>query len=46
MAAKAISKARFEALTFFKISRCRILIEEREWYVNQDDNVLRSFDVG
>jgi hypothetical protein len=40
MAAKAISKARFEALTFSKSPAVEFFIEEREWYVDQDDNVL------
>jgi hypothetical protein len=40
MAAKAISKARFEALTFSKSLAVEFFIEEREWYTDQDDNVL------
>jgi hypothetical protein len=40
MAAKVISKARFEALTFSKSFAAELFIEEREWYVDQDDNVL------
>lgn len=40
MAAKAISKARFEALTFSKSPAVEFFIEEREWFADQDDNVL------
>ena len=40
MAAKKISKARFVALTFSKSPAADFLIEEREWYADQNDNVL------
>jgi len=40
MAAKAISKARFEALTFSKLPSVELFVEEREWYADQDENVL------
>ena len=40
MAAKTISKARFEALTFSKSPAIEFFIEEREWYADQDDSVL------
>ena len=35
MAAKTISKARFEALTFSKSLALEFFVEEREWYADQ-----------
>jgi hypothetical protein len=40
MAAKVISKARFNALTFSKAPAAEFFVKEREWYADQDDNVL------
>jgi len=40
MAAKPVSKARFEALAFTRRPTAKFLIEEREWYADQDENVL------
>ena len=40
MAAKTISKARLEALTFSKLPFLDLLAEEREWYTDQEENVL------
>src|SRR5437870_2600001 len=40
MAAKAISRARFEALAFSRVPTIKLIIEEREWYADQDENVL------
>lgn len=40
MAAKIVSKARFEALTFSKLPTVELFVEEKEWYADQDENVL------
>ncbi|BFU93918.1 MAG: hypothetical protein NTNFB02_06400 [Nitrospira sp.] len=40
MAAKTISKARFDALTFSKSPGVEFFVEEKEWYADQDKNVL------
>jgi hypothetical protein len=40
MAANAISKARFEALSFARRPTVNFFVEEREWYADQDENVL------
>lgn len=40
MAPKAISQARFEALTLSKFPTVKFFVEEREWFADQDENVL------
>jgi hypothetical protein len=40
MAAKAITKARFEALAFSRQPAIKSIVDEREWYSDQDENVL------
>ena len=40
MAAKTISKARLEALTYSKLPVVELFVEEKEWYADQDENVL------
>ena len=40
MAAKRISKARFEALTFSTLPFAWVVAEDMEWYSDQDENVL------
>jgi hypothetical protein len=40
MAAKTISQPRFEALAFSRLPTVRFLVEEREWYADQDENIL------
>lgn len=37
---KPISTARFEALSFMRHPIVRFSAEEREWYADQDENVL------
>lgn len=40
MAAKRITKARFEALTFSTLPFAWVVVEAVEWYSDQDENVL------
>jgi len=40
MAAKAITEARFEALAFSRQPAIKSIVDEREWYSDQDENVL------
>lgn len=37
---KAISQPRFEALCFMRLGRAKLISEEREWYSDNDENVL------
>jgi len=40
MAAKALPRPRFEALAFSRLPTTNTIIDEREWYSDQDENVL------
>ena len=40
MSIKAISQPRFEALCFMRLGRAKLVSEEREWYSDNDENVL------
>jgi len=46
MSAKTISKARFDALTFSKSPTVELFVEEKEWYADQDENVLGVVGMG
>jgi hypothetical protein len=37
---KTISKARFDALAFLRRPATKLIVEEKEWYADQDENVL------
>lgn len=40
MSIKAISQPRFEALCFMRLGRAKLISEEREWYSDDNENVL------
>ena len=40
MAAKVISQPKFEALAFSRRPTAKYSVEEREWYADQDENIL------
>lgn len=40
MAIKRISQPRFDALCFMRLGRGKIILEEREWYADDEENVL------
>lgn len=40
MSIKAISQYRFEALCFMRLGRAKLISEEREWYSDENENVL------
>lgn len=40
MAPKTISQARFDALAFSRRPATKLIVEEKEWYADQDENVL------
>ncbi len=40
MASKTLTKPRFEALAFSRLPTIKSIIDEREWYSDQDENVL------
>lgn len=40
MGIKAISQQRFEALCFMRLGRAKLVSEEREWYSDDNENVL------
>jgi hypothetical protein len=40
MAPKKISKARFDALAFSRRPTTKFFVDEKEWYADQDENVL------